>query len=108
MDNNRLLPLGSIVLLEGGVQKLIIISRALNVKHGERVFFFDYGAVPYPDGLMGDQMVYFQRNNVSRVIFEGFRDEEDDNLNDAIEKYILAHPDLLRGTPEAWDEEEEQ
>ena len=102
----NLLPLGSIVLLEGGVQKLMIISRALRVAHGGNTFFFDYGGVPYPDGLTGDQMAYFQRENISRVVFEGFRDDDDLNLVEAIEKYISTTPDLLRGSPEAWSEDE--
>ena len=40
-EKNLLLPLGSIVLLEGGAQKLLIIARGLNVINAGRTFFFD-------------------------------------------------------------------
>lgn len=101
-EKNLLLPLGSIVLLEGGAQKLLLIARGLNVNHNGQTFFFDYGAVPYPDGVQGDQMVYFQRESISRVVFEGFRDEDDENLAEAIERYVQDHPELLRGDPKTW------
>ena len=39
------LPLGSIVLLKNGVQKALIISRAINVRNGDKDFFFDYGGL---------------------------------------------------------------
>ena len=100
--NDSLLPLGSIVLLEGGAQKLLIIARGLNVINAGRTFFFDYGAVPYPDGVQGDRMAYFQRESISKIVFEGYRDVDDENLTEAIERYIRENPDLLRGDPKTW------
>ena len=96
------IPLGSIVLLKEGFQKLLIISRALNVKHGDKTFFFDYGAVPYPEGLVSDKMVYFNRESISRVIFEGYHDAEDENMVESINRYIDNTPDLCRGDPKNW------
>ena len=48
MEKINYIPLGSIVLLSGGTQKVMIISRGLNVQNGGRVLFFDYAGVPYP------------------------------------------------------------
>lgn len=48
---DKILSLGSIVHLKGGMQKILIISRALKVKKGNEEFFFDYGGVPYPEGF---------------------------------------------------------
>ena len=58
------LPLGSIVLLKGGIQKILIISRALKVRNGNEEYFFDYGGVTYPEGLVGDQMAYFNADKI--------------------------------------------
>lgn len=97
------LPLGSIVLLKNGLQKTLIISRAINVKNGDKDFFFDYGGVPYPEGLISDQMVYFNADKVNKVIFRGYSDIEDENITDTINAYLKEHPNILRGDPENWE-----
>lgn len=96
------LPLGSVVILKGGVQKVLIISRALNVKKDEQMFFFDYGGVPYPEGLVSDQMAYFNADAVNKVVFEGYRDEEDEAMQDNIRQYLEANPGIVRGDPGTW------
>lgn len=94
--------LGSVVLLKGGTQKMLIISRALNVKNGQDTFFFDYGAVPYPDGLVSDRMAYFNHESISNVIFEGYTDAENENMIANINDYLEKNPKLKRGNPETW------
>ena len=103
MENIKFLSLGSIVLLKGGLQKLLIIARALNVKNGGKEYFFDYGAVPYPQGLVNDQMAYFNHDGIAQVIHEGYRCPEDDNMVRIIQDYLAAHPDLLRGDAANWN-----
>lgn len=105
MQNGRYIPLGSMVLLEGGAQKLMIVARAINVRNGDRQFFFDYGAVPYPQGLTGDRLVYFQGEAISIVVFEGFRDAEEINMEQTIAAAVDSHPELVRGTSDNWDAE---
>lgn len=98
----KYLPLGSIVLLQGGVQKAMIIGRGLNVRNGGEEFFFDYGAVAYPEGLIGDQMAYFNADKISKVVFEGYTDVDDENMVENINRYLAEHPDLKRGDPANW------
>ena len=100
---NTYLPLGSIVLLKGGVQKVLIIARAINVRNGGKEFFFDYGGVPYPEGLVSDQMAYFNADKINKVVFEGYSDVEDDNMVDTIRNYLSENPNLLRGDPASWN-----
>ncbi len=96
------IPLGSIVLLKGGAQKVLIIARALNVKNGGEEYFFDYGGVTYPEGLMGDQIAYFNADKISKVVFKGYSDVDDENMVDNIDRYIETHPNLKWGSPEKW------
>ncbi len=100
----NILPLGSVILLHGAAQKLLIIARAINVRKGDRTFFFDYGGVPYPEGLTGDQMAYFNAENINRVVFEGYHDVDDENMQDAIRSYLAANPGIERGSAEKWRE----
>ena len=51
MNKINYVPLGSVVLLNGGSQRMLIIARGLNVENEGSTYFFDYGGVPYPNGL---------------------------------------------------------
>ena len=97
MEEKKLLPLGSIVYLNEGNKKVMIIARGLVAKNGDGLIFFDYGGVPYPEGLMDDQMAYFQRDAVKKVVFEGYSDLDDEATVDKIESYILNHPEIPKG-----------
>ncbi len=104
MAENKYLPLGSIVLLSGGTQKLLIIARAINATDSmNNQFFFDYGGVAYPEGLTGDQMAYFNCDAVETVIFEGYHDIEDEHMIRNINSYLNRNSDIKRGSPEAWN-----
>ena len=95
-------PLGSIVLLKGGAQKIMVIARALNVKNENKIFFFEYGGVPYPDGLISDRMAYFNHEDISKVVFEGYSDVDNENMVENINRYIDENPNILRGNVKNW------
>ncbi len=102
MEKIKYLPLGSIVYLEGGIDKVLIVARGLMVKSGEKTLFFDYGGVPYPTGLAGDQMAYFQHSAIENIVFEGFSDTDDEQAVENINAYLKNHPDTVRGSIDLW------
>lgn len=97
MEKTNFLPLGSVVYLKEGNKKLLIIARGLVAKNGDGHIFFDYGGVPYPEGLVDDQMAYFQHDAISKIVFEGFRDLDDEATVEKMNAYIESHPDIPRG-----------
>ncbi len=103
MANVEFLPLGSIVLLKGGIRKLMIIGRGLNVKKDDDTYFFDYGGILYPDGVTGDEMLYFNADGISKVYFHGYQDDDNDIVLENLNNYLLEHPDVKRADPEKWN-----
>lgn len=102
MERIDYVPLGSVVLLSGGTQKLLVVARALLVKSGDQTCFFDYGGVLYPEGLNSDRMAYFNHDGISRVIFRGFDDAENQNIVDSINKFLEENPNVPKGDPHTW------
>ena len=101
MEKKDYLPLGSVVYLENGTKKLIIISRALVMRNGAGFLFFDYGGVPYPEGLMDDKIAYFQHESINKIVFEGYKDLDEEATVEKINLFIERHPDIPRGSVEA-------
>ena len=96
MNNMDYLPLGSVVLLKNGAHKVIIVGRGLNVENDGQTYYFDYGGALYPEGLVGDQLAYFNHDGIARVFFEGYRDDDNDIMNDRLNEYVQNNPDLKR------------
>lgn len=88
MEKREFLPLGTIVRLNGNTKRLIIVGRGLMVKQPGGIRFFDYAGVPYPEGVHDDKMGYFNHEAISKVIFEGFKDEEDQVIVDSINAFL--------------------
>ncbi|ROX54710.1 DUF4176 domain-containing protein [Enterococcus faecium] len=80
-EKQELLPLGSIVLLEEGLQKLVV---GRGVVYTDQVTgkdtFADYMATLYPTGLNPETTIFFNHENIDKVIFKGYSDEEEERF----------------------------
>ena len=92
------LSLGSIIILKGSVRKVMIISRGLVTVLNDSPVFFDYGAVTYPEGLVGEQILYCNHKDVVKVVHEGYSDEDDKMMIDNINEWYM-NSDVIKGNP---------
>ena len=74
MEKVEFLPLGSLVLLNGGKKRIMIISRAIAMKLDGKNVYFEYGGCTYPEGLLGDAVAYFNNEDVAEVLVRGYAD----------------------------------
>lgn len=73
-----LLPLGSIVYLADGNQKVVIIGRGMIVNQEGADVVFDYTGSFFPEGLNPEEIYYFNEEDIDEVIFEGYRNDEEE------------------------------
>ena len=68
------LPVGSVVLLEGGKKKTIIMGiLQMDAETPERVY--DYLGVPYPEGYLGQGSSYlFAHSDIAQLVYCGYND----------------------------------
>lgn len=97
MDKIDYLPLGSVVYLRKGYKKVLIIARGVIVNYEDDQMIFDYGAVQYPEGLMGDEIAYFQHESIDKVVFKGFSDDDDEMTIKRINAFMEENQNLRRG-----------
>lgn len=73
---NKILPIGSVVLIKNGTKPLMIFGYLQNsiANSGDMV---DYIGVPYPEGNLNVLAQFgFQMTDIREVLFEGYRSEE--------------------------------
>ncbi len=71
----ELLPIGSVILLDGANKKLMIIGvKQTDLETDEE---YDYLGVVYPEGSMGeDSSFFFDHDAIKKVYFTGYDDDE--------------------------------
>lgn len=80
----ELLPVGSIVLLEGASKKSVIMG-ILQKNEEQPDTVYDYLGVPYPEGYMGPGSSYlFQHEHIAEVIAKGYEDEDRKKMMDLV------------------------
>lgn len=47
-------------------------------------------------------MVYFNHEQLEKIVFEGFRDEDDEVIVRNIHEYVISHPNLVKGSIDTW------
>ena len=96
----RFLPIGTVVLLKGGIKELMITSYCIFptgevYENGEKVSskgkLYDYGACPYPEGEMGSgRILGFNHAEIEKILYMGYESEKSKEfsttLNDGYEK----------------------
>lgn len=91
VKSEKLLPIGSVVLLQGAVKKLMIIGVYQNIqRNGENVDNYDYLGVLYPEGFLNmDSMMLFNHEQICDVVFTGYDNSERKELIDYIDREVL-------------------
>ena len=92
-----LLPVGSVVMLEGGEKRLMIFGVKQTDTVSESDFTeYDYIGVMYPEGNVGIEYQFlFNHKDIAKVFFRGF---EDDERQEFIEKLAESYVSGAVGT----------
>ena len=101
MSEVKMLPLGSIVILKGNTKKMMIIARVIGLPVKGEVYRFDYGACLYPEGMVGDSLIYFP--SMIKVVQEGYTDDDNEIMLENIE-VMLQQTDIPKGNVAALKE----
>lgn len=87
-EEKTLLPLGSIVIIKGALKKLMIVNRA-NVVADK---YFDYGAILYPEGMIDENLAYFNQEDILKIVSKAYSDDDDELM---VEQLLQAKEEYL-------------
>lgn len=74
----KILPIGSIVRLKNGEQKIMITSRGALFNNDGVVGYFDYSACVYPYGQTDQTVHFFNEQDIDEIYFKGYVDESEE------------------------------
>ena len=94
----KYLPLGTVVVLNGGQKELMIMSYCI-LPTGEaydkagkvdvKGKMFDYGACAYPEGMItSDQLFAFNHENITKIVAMGYQSDKQKELSEFLVKAI--------------------
>lgn len=96
MKKEDILPLGTVVQLQGETKKLMIVQRAMMAKTANGEFYFDYGACFYPEGILGEEIFYFDHENIDNIVEKGVVTDEEELAKNSIFKAYQQNKDKRR------------
>ena len=87
-DYNRVLPIGTVVLLKGATKRLMILGyQRTSADNAEKVY--DYCGCVYPDGYLSpDQTAVFDHEQIERIIALGLQNDEEKVFQDKLRSLI--------------------
>lgn len=74
MTDRELLPIGTVVRVKDGSQNLMITTLFPVTEKDDQKGYFDFGAVPLPLGVVGRDLVFFNKEDINEVLFLGYID----------------------------------
>ena len=84
----KYLPIGTVVLLKGG-RKRAMITGFCSVAQEDPNKIYDYSGCIYPEGyLSSNQVCLFDHDQIEKIYFVGFEDEEETTFKDRLNKII--------------------
>lgn len=58
----------------------MILNRGPIIEVNNEPTIFDYSGCFYPQGLVPEKVYYFNHENIDEIVFEGFKDSEDERF----------------------------
>lgn len=84
---DKVLPLGSVVLLKDAKRYLVVIGYLIIEDGSNKVW--DYMGCAYPIGTISSEAtLVFDTEQIDKVIFEGYSDEEGEAFREKVSKSI--------------------
>ncbi len=88
---DRVLPIGSVVLLKGAEGRLMILGYQRMSANSEDKMVYDYCGCPYPQGYLSpEKTAIFNHDRIDRIISVGLQNEAYDKLATKVREMIAS------------------
>lgn len=94
MDNrSKYLPIGTVVLLNGGSKK-IMITGFCSISEDDTTKVYDYCGCIYPEGyLNSNQVCLFDHNQINEIFYLGYENDEESEFKKELNQMLSEYND---------------
>ncbi|EBF5158236.1 DUF4176 domain-containing protein, partial [Listeria monocytogenes] len=85
--NEKNLAIGSVIYLKDTLKKVMIISKKMVREFDGEPVYIDYTGCLYPEGLITNDILVFNQEDISSIIFRGYEDEDEIELAKRMAKW---------------------
>ena len=90
----NLLPIGSVIMIKGGVKQLMITGIKVSTEDQPETFY-DYIGVFYPEGYIGTQSCFlFNHDDINDVVFKGYNNPEREDFIEFLENEFYRESEM--------------
>lgn len=93
-----MLEIGTIIYLKGGTQKLMILNRGAIIQKDNQDIVYDYSACVYPIGFSPEHTYYFNEENIDKIVYRGFRDEDEERFEEMYMEWKANNKEQIKGS----------
>ena len=94
-----ILPLGSVVLLNGGTKKIMVIGYCMKTPEDENKIY-DYCGCVFPEGVLrSDLTCVFDHSQIKEVFFSWYENEEAKDFLNRVISLTTKEEDVKKETP---------
>ena len=94
----KFLPIGSVVLLNGGKKK-IMITGFCSIAADDKTRVYDYSGCIYPEGyLNSNQICLFDHDQIEEIYFIGYENEEEEKFKNQLNEVFEDFKKNLEGS----------
>ena len=87
-DTSKLLPIGSVVLLDGG-EKKVMVTVFYSVPAEDQNKVYDYSGCLFPEGVISsEQNLLFDHKQIVKVFYMGYKDDEEKSFKQKLGEVI--------------------
>ena len=85
---DKLLPIGTVVLLKGGTKKLMITGYSSKDPDSGKIF--DYNSCIFPEGIMEEVYSLFNHNQIEEIFYKGLENDESKDYVNKVESMLTS------------------
>ena len=89
MNTEKFLPIGTVVMLNGGAKR-VMITGFCTIASDDNSTMYDYCGCLYPEGVVSsDKNLLFNHNQIAKIYALGYSDDEEKQFKNRLKEVLV-------------------
>ncbi|HAC0715840.1 TPA_asm: DUF4176 domain-containing protein [Listeria monocytogenes] len=107
MERQDILPIGTVLYINESLKKVMIIGRKLMKEKNGKNYYFDYTGCLFPEGIVGEEVLFFNEDDISDVVHLGLIDADEKEVVKRLKDWEMSTT-VIQATKETFKDGREE